>query len=173
MISRCYRPYTKGYARYGGRGIRVCRRWLGPTGIVRFIKDMGVRPSLAHSLDRKRVNGNYTPGNCRWSTALEQGANRRDSVRITAFGKTLTLQQWARTTGIHRDTIGTRLKLGWAPADALTRDHEYPYHAIAKAAKRFGMSPSSIYSRLRSGWSLERALTTPRQVHRGASYVKP
>lgn len=74
---RCLKPSHKFYPDYGGRGITICERWLGENGCVNFIKDMGMRPSTAHSLDRINVNGNYEPSNCRWATAKVQMNNRR------------------------------------------------------------------------------------------------
>ncbi len=74
---RCTDPTFKSYADYGGRGITICNRWYEFTA---FLEDMGERPART-TLDRKEVNGNYEPGNCRWATYLEQRANRRDSVR--------------------------------------------------------------------------------------------
>lgn len=81
MINRCYRPQTKGYERYGARGITVCDRWRfgedGKTGFECFIVDMGRRPSPELSIDRKDNDGPYTKLNCRWVTSLEQAQNRR------------------------------------------------------------------------------------------------
>lgn len=63
MKARCYHPKTKGYSRYGGRGIKVCDRWFR---FKHFIEDMGPRPSKDHDLARKDPNGHYEPNNCEW-----------------------------------------------------------------------------------------------------------
>jgi hypothetical protein len=75
MKTRCYNPNTEYYKHYGGRGIKVCDRWLN--SYENFLKDMGPKPSLIYSLDRIDVNGNYEPSNCKWSTPKEQVNNRR------------------------------------------------------------------------------------------------
>jgi hypothetical protein len=77
MKNRCSNPQWHAYERYGGRGITVCARWLGPDGFVNFFADMGERPPEM-TLDRIDVDGNYTPSNCRWATPLEQRHNRHD-----------------------------------------------------------------------------------------------
>jgi hypothetical protein len=58
--SRCYNPNVRNYAEYGGRGIRMCDRWLHSSEA--FLKDMGPKPSPLHSLDRIDNDGNYEPG---------------------------------------------------------------------------------------------------------------
>lgn len=82
MKQRCY--YKKGqfYYLYGGRGIKVCGRWLEPNGqgYTNFINDMGRKPSSRHSLDRKDPDKDYGPDNCKWSTDKEQRKNQRTFV---------------------------------------------------------------------------------------------
>ncbi len=80
MTARCYCKAHSSYADYGGRGITICPRWTDKkNGFANFLTDMGDRtPEL--SIDRINVNGNYSPSNCKWSTATEQAGNKRCSV---------------------------------------------------------------------------------------------
>lgn len=84
MVERCYYPRHIAYADYGGRGIRVCNRWRN--SFEAFVKDMGPKPSPAHSIDRyPNSDGHYELGNCRWATPREQRLNQRpqnDSYRV-------------------------------------------------------------------------------------------
>lgn len=75
MRSRCRTLSNASYPSYGGRGIRVCKRW---EVFENFLADMGERPSLDHSIDRINPDGDYEPGNCRWLTRAEQNARRQD-----------------------------------------------------------------------------------------------
>ena len=76
MIKRCTKPKEKNYKWYGGRGITVCDRWR--SSFMAFYQDMGAAPSRRHSIDRKNVDGNYEPTNCRWATQTEQSRNSRN-----------------------------------------------------------------------------------------------
>lgn len=74
MMVRCHYSSHKAYKDYGGRGIKVTRKWLGD--FEQFLRDMGHRPH-GHTLDRKNVNRGYSPSNCRWATPSQQARNRR------------------------------------------------------------------------------------------------
>lgn len=77
MRYRCLNPNHRDYRFYGGRGIKVCDRWLGKNGCDNFIKDMGLRPTPQHTLDRINSDGDYNKKNCRWATRHVQSINRR------------------------------------------------------------------------------------------------
>lgn len=113
MKNRCYSEKCRAYARYGGRGIVICERWLGENGYKNFESDMGPRPSLQHTIERVNNNGNYEPGNCKWASRAQQQRNRRNNVMLTINGKTQCLKDWAIETGICYKTLQGRVKLGW------------------------------------------------------------
>jgi len=77
MHQRCTNPRATKYELYGGAGVKVCERWLGPNGFANFINDVGRRPSSKYSIGRYGDVGNYEPGNCKWMTDAEQKAEAR------------------------------------------------------------------------------------------------
>ncbi len=105
MIARCYNPEHKSYKNYGGRGIKVCERWLDQiTGLSSFTEDMGKKPDgktknghSLYSLDRIDVNGNYSCGhceectdnnwsaNCTWATYSQQNRNQRPRPSTSGY----------------------------------------------------------------------------------------
>jgi len=117
MLLRCNDPNVDAYPWYGGRGIRVCERWQN---FENFLADVGLRPSKAHTIERNDVNGHYEPGNVRWATRREQGANKRNNRHITAFGETLHMQEWCRRFDIKQGTLWDRLDRGWPVERALS-----------------------------------------------------
>lgn len=71
---RCYNPKNKKYQHYGARGIIMCDKWRND--FLAFLADVGPAPE-GSTLDRINVDGNYEPGNVRWTTNLIQGRNTR------------------------------------------------------------------------------------------------
>lgn len=119
MIQRCTNPKHPYYKSYGGRGIKVCKRWLK---FEHFLEDVGLSPSPKHSLDRfPDNNGDYEPSNFRWATTTEQNSNQRRTKFITHNSVTKTLTQWANDTSIGLKTLHYRIKTGWPIDLALTK----------------------------------------------------
>jgi hypothetical protein len=147
MIGRCADSEGPKWHRYGGRGIRVCQRWLG--SLESFIADMGPRPSPKHSIDRKDNDAHYSCGkcdeckfngwsaNCRWATQQEQQSNKSSNVLVTVNGESHTITEWARRCGISAGQVSRRIARGWSPERAcstpITRLGE-----LARAARPAG-----------------------------------
>lgn len=116
LRQRCTNPKRKDYPGYGGRGIRVCPRW---DDFECFLEDMGPRPPGC-SIERRDVNGDYTPGNCRWATAVEQARNTRANKVLQFDGSRLCLNEWAEKIGMNKNTLQARLRRGWSVGRALS-----------------------------------------------------
>jgi hypothetical protein len=112
MKDRCHYPPSISYPNYGGIGIKVCDKWIH--SFENFLADVGVRPSIKHTLDRyPDQNGNYEPGNVRWATAREQCRNRRNNAFVTMMdGSVVTIVEASEITGISAPVLYDRNKKG-------------------------------------------------------------
>jgi hypothetical protein len=110
---RCHNPRNKDFPNYGARGIVVCDRWRDDYRA--FLADMGERPQ-GMTLDRRDVNGNYEPGNCRWITQAEQLRNTRRTVFVEYDGQRMALVDAARAAGLDYKLVEGRHRLGWPVA---------------------------------------------------------
>lgn len=113
MHERCSRQAHPAYHNYGGRGIKVCKRW---NDFAKFFEDMGERPA-GMSLDRVDVELGYFKENCKWSTSKEQSNNRRDNRVVEYQGDLYTVAALADRLKINYQTLYHRIKRG-APLDA-------------------------------------------------------
>lgn len=132
MWTRCYDKSSSAYPRYGGRGIRLCRRWnykaVGvETAVENFVSDMGARPE-GMTLDRIDNDRGYAKWNTRWATAKKQNNNRRNVEKMTYKGKSKTLTQWAKELKLPYGSLRARLKRGWSIEKTL----ETPVRAMAR-----------------------------------------
>lgn len=115
MLNRCRNTNIPNFARYGGRGIRVCPEW---EKFERFHADMGDAPP-GMSIDRIDNNGNYEPGNCRWASRFTQARNKSTNRVIQFNGQSMCLKQWAERLGMDQASLAERIQR-WGLERALT-----------------------------------------------------
>ena len=122
LHQRCNNPNNPRYKDYGGRGIKVCKRW---DDFAVFRDDVSKTFQRGLTIDRINNDGNYEPKNVRWSTATVQGRNKRNNFLVTLGEETHNLTEWAERTGLKPLTIRARLTtLGWPVEKALTNKHK-------------------------------------------------
>lgn len=108
MKQRCSNPNMRAWKWYGGKGVRVCERWLD---FDNFVADVSPRPH-GTTLDRIDGNGDYEPSNCRWASYKEQGRNKEDAVFLVIEGNRYLACELAEISGHKQDTIVNRVKMG-------------------------------------------------------------
>lgn len=161
MKQRCYNQNNPEYKNYGGRGIGICDEWLNDfTKFYEWMISAGWengKTGREQTIERNDVNGDYCPGNCKLIPIEEQQLNKSNSRRITAFGETKILSQWANETGIPITTIKARIdRLGWSceravlePVKKAKNIDEIAYLGKTKTlnawAKEFGISQSTAH----------------------------
>ena len=118
MVKRCTKRHCKDYPSYGGSGIEVCDRWLD---FSNFLADMGKKPTIKHSIDRIDNSKGYEKSNCRWATRSEQGRNQTTNRIIEYNGEKQPLIYWATLFNLNKNTLLTRLNLGWDIHKALNQ----------------------------------------------------
>ena len=91
MKARCSNANDKDYARYGGRGISVCKRWQ--ESFENFMKDMGPRKD-GETIERKNNNGNYEPSNCVWVDRKTQAGNRNHAKTHSLNAEVFSVGTW-------------------------------------------------------------------------------
>lgn len=101
MVARCYKSHHPMFKHYGGRGIKVCERWL--LGFDNFLADMGRKPSKQHTLERINNDGDYAPENCRWATIQEQQANKRTNGIVVGVNYEKSRKKWRATITRNRE----------------------------------------------------------------------
>lgn len=118
MRQRCSNPNHPEYRNYGGRGVHVCPEWdKSYSNFEQWAMESGYQCGL--SIDRVDNDGDYTPSNCRWTTALIQSNNQRKTIMLTYQGKTKALRFWADEFKIPRNVLKCRIRAGWPIERAL------------------------------------------------------
>ena len=122
MMDRCYNPNSSVYHNYGGRGIKVCKRWWK---FENFYEDMEERPK-GKTLDRKNNNRGYYPKNCRWATQKEQTRN----ARTKGCSWDNTKQKWIAVIGVNYKQIFLGSFDTPEEAQEVYRQAKIKYHGI-------------------------------------------
>lgn len=115
MKRRCYAENRPAWKHYGGRGIKVCDRWLD---FENFYEDMGVRPD-GMSIERVDNDKGYEPGNCRWATLKEQHRNYRQNFLVYYQGVQMPLIELCEKVGVPYSRTWQRLRKGLSVEEAM------------------------------------------------------
>lgn len=115
---RCLNPKRKDYPYYGGRGIKICERWMS---FGNFRDDMyeSWKPGL--TIERRDNDKDYCPENCYWATREQQALNTRQVHLVTIDGVTKCMAEWQRFSGLKRYTFYGRIIRGWTVEDAVKK----------------------------------------------------
>jgi hypothetical protein len=133
MKQRCLNPNVINYHIYGGRGIKVCERWMTFLNfkddmLESFLHHMSLNGGRNTTLGRIKNDEGYSKGNCRWETMKEQSNNSRMNHFVEYNGEKKTISQWAEKLGIDHVGFALRLKRGWSIKKAIeTPKRNYPF----------------------------------------------
>ena len=119
MKQRCNNPNREHYVNYGGRGVRYHPSFETFEGFLAGIPE-GYQDGL--ELDRIDNDGDYAPGNLKWSTRVDQANNRRDNKRIEdpRTGDLVTIAQLSRRyPGVTQSRLSVRLQRGVTGEDLI------------------------------------------------------
>lgn len=185
MKTRCTNPNCSNYANYGGRGIKICDEWQKFSAFSEWSLNNGFEPGL--SLDRIDPNKGYNPENCRYITMEEQQRNRRDNrCFIDPFdGEKLCLAAIAKKYNIPEETFRKRIdkynmSLEKALANPCRETSRWtivndPFDnerlCLAALARKYNIHTETLRTRLRNGWSLDKAIKEPvkKVAHKNAT----
>lgn len=176
MLARCYNPEHNRYHRYGGRGIQVCPEWHTYLTFRSWATSEGGYVDGAQ-IDRIHTDGDYEPGNVRWTSARIQQQNRSNNKRVSWRGETKSLAEWAEDPRcrVPYKVLWERLSRGWEFERALTSPQRSSkaYRQITALGETKGLqewvddprcaveSVQTLWKRLNDGWPEEKAVLAP------------
>jgi hypothetical protein len=118
MKARCNNPNDHHYKYYGGRGITICNEWVND---FQAFEEWALKNGYSDNLELDRIdnNGIYEPKNCRFITKKQNANNKRNNIVLTINDITKSVNDWAKESGLPRNTIVRRINLGWDNKDLL------------------------------------------------------
>lgn len=170
MLTRCRNKNVPCFRHYGGRGIKVCERWMN---YENFLADMGPRPSPKHSIERVDNNRGYEPDNCIWATQSKQCKNRRKFPKKSDPDRAM-----CAAAGVNYDAWRWRVSHGMTPKEALAKpfikkqwtrwlDQRATIAGRTLTMREWcqdrGIHPDTLRHRIKVGMPVDIALTRPLQ----------
>lgn len=107
---RCFNSADQDFHLYGGRGIKICDRWME---FNLFWEDMGPTWFVGATIERIDGNGNYEPSNCEWRTIQEQQRNRANNVMLETPYGVMIVSEYAKKVGVIPSIMHARIRNGW------------------------------------------------------------
>lgn len=168
--NRCLNPNNPRFKDYGGRGIKICKKW---SDFETFFNDMSKNYKPGLQIERIKNNRGYSPSNCKWASKTEQANNKRNSHFITHNGQTKTLAEWAKDLNIPYTALISRInKHKWPLDKALTKRVAKPAkerlvkwrgktYNISTWSKITGIGETTLQYRLKAGFSVEDLFKKP------------
>lgn len=158
MHNRC-KVENKNSERYGKRGISICKEWSEYEAFSKWAIENGYKEDM--TIERKDVNGNYCPENCKWIPMARQARNRRTTFWVMYNGQKMSLVEAAEKAGLPYKQVHHRIKrMGWTAERALSTPMARKSE-LHKKCDELGLNYHTVYNRIRMGWSEERAIKTP------------
>ncbi len=135
MKQRCYNKKVPNFPDYGGRGIKMCDRWLGINGFTNFLADMGDAPTWSNtknsrsdwSVDRIDNNKGYSKENCKWSTRHQQAANQRNKIGVIGVKFDKSRNKWQVGLVIDKKRVLSKRFANYEDAVKARKDAELKY----------------------------------------------
>jgi len=183
--ARCEKPKDRGYPYNGALGVVVAAEWSAFEPFRTWAIAAGSRPGLW--LTRVDHTKDYSSKNCIWSSSRDVLRKRKPQSHapvarrpLRALGETKALHAWARDPRcpVAPSTIAKRLDRGWDTKSAITAPPQTPgcRGTVFTRLRAFGevkgprawscdkrclVTMHGLMARLRRGWAVERAITTP------------
>lgn len=112
---RCDDPTNRGYAIYGGRGIKLSEEFHNPITFINYMRSLE-GAGIDKEIDRVDNDKGYERGNLRWATRSQNSNNRRNTRYVTYEGKRIPLADFARDyVHISYSAVKNRLDNGESP----------------------------------------------------------
>lgn len=125
MRDRCENSANKRWDCYGERGISVCPEWkANRASFYTWCMENGWAKGL--EIDRRDVNGNYEPSNCRFVDNLVQANNNRRNHKITWNGQTHNISEWERIFNVPKLSLQKRINRHWPVERAMSQPFRRP-----------------------------------------------